>query len=572
MVQNTLPKTNAIISQLNWIFLLRIVLYTALLGFSYFLREESSVSFPSPLTTLFLLTVYCFTIFSALQLQRYNQKISRIVFLQILIDNLFAAFFVYITGASTSIFTSAFFFPIISGALFLNGISSLSQSAVAAVLYALILILEFKGILPDYIKLQNGDTIKSFNVLIQCFTTQSLLFFLVGFLSFLLGSRLQKVEFALASSRKEFQQLSQLHKHIFENISNGIISIKPDHSISEINQAGLDILQRTKEDLLGIHLGFIFPTIDLQVPHENEKLIYTYDDQKKIISYATAILLQPGTQKTLNTLGQHQVIVFKDITSIEKLESQLYQAEKLAAIGTMSASIAHDFRNPLTAALGCTQILIEDVTNDETDKESQLELLNIIEKEATRLLTTISNFLFFARPNTPQFSWFSVNQCLKDAYRSCCQNPKWPSTCQVKINISNRIDIHADREQLSTIFTHLLENAIVFCHKGAEVISVTISDKSIETSCEGIEIKVEDNGQGVAPEDYAKIFDPFYTTRADGTGLGLSIVKQYVLAHGGSITLQSSTMGGACFRIYLPFPDDATPYLEKEPREYYHQT
>lgn len=230
------------------------------------------------------------------------------------------------------------------------------------------------------------------------------------------------------------------------------------------------------------------------------------------------------------------------------------QAEKLAAIGMMSAGIAHDFRNPLTAISGSAQVLTTEFSKEGSENLINYELADIILREANRMIDTISDFLKFARPEVPSREWFSLKGCLAEVIQVSKADPSWPLSATISVRFAESIDIWADRKMLFTVLNHLIQNALVFCPPGRELIEVNADEIKDSGPTDLVLITVSDNGPGVAEENIEKIFEPFFTSRADGTGLGLAIVRQIVEEHEGEIRVDRSPQGGARFSVYLPLP------------------
>jgi two-component system sensor histidine kinase PilS (NtrC family) len=250
-----------------------------------------------------------------------------------------------------------------------------------------------------------------------------------------------------------------------------------------------------------------------------------------------------------------RLITLRDISEIEKLEHQLRQRDKLAAIGMMSAGIAHDFRNPITAISGSAQVLAAEFSADESEEsQANYELANIILRESQRLIETISDFLKFARPETADKKWFSLHGCLSEVLQVHRANPAWPTTCKVNLNFDEKLDIWADERQFFTLFSHLIHNGVIFCPPGREVIDIEAQELELEDGRGEIIIRISDNGPGIPEKLHERIFEPFFTQRADGTGLGLAIVNQTIHEHLGSIEIDRAPSGGARFTIHLPLP------------------
>jgi two-component system sensor histidine kinase PilS (NtrC family) len=231
------------------------------------------------------------------------------------------------------------------------------------------------------------------------------------------------------------------------------------------------------------------------------------------------------------------------------------QAEKLAAIGRISAGIAHDFRNPLTAISGSAQILATEFSrSDSPEQKTNRALINIILRESNRLTHTISDFLKFAKPETTEREWFSLKKCLDEVIQVSQADPLWPASCTLQIAIEPSLSLWADQHQIFTVLSQLIHNALPFCPPGREQIKIEADERNSAENQAEIILQVSDNGTGIEEEYLEKIFEPFFTRRVDGTGLGLAIVKQIVLAHHGSIKAGRAELGGALFTIHLPLP------------------
>jgi PAS domain S-box-containing protein len=241
------------------------------------------------------------------------------------------------------------------------------------------------------------------------------------------------------------------------------------------------------------------------------------------------------------------VISGRDITEVKRLEEQLIQAEKLAAMGQMLAGVAHELNNPLTAILGASELLRDRASLDENTKRQ----LDMTHRQARRAARIVQNLLEFSRPAAPQKKTLDLNaivdrtlqlhehslkrNCVAIDFRPC---QGLPSTV-------------GDANQLVQVFLNLVSNAEQAIREirpsGRIQIRVGQSGKRIFAT-------VQDDGVGIKPDVLAKIFDPFFTTKrpGGGTGLGLSICMSIVREHGGNIEAEALPAGGAAFTVYLP--------------------
>jgi PAS domain S-box-containing protein len=241
------------------------------------------------------------------------------------------------------------------------------------------------------------------------------------------------------------------------------------------------------------------------------------------------------------------VISARDVTELKRLEEQLIQAEKLAAMGQMLAGVAHELNNPLTAILGVTELL-RDSEGVQDNTKRQLELTH---RQARRAARIVQNLLEFSRPAAPQKKPLDVNTLIE-------------RTLQLQDHSLRRNNIHVDFQpqtdlpsvigdanQLIQVFLNLISNAEHAIREVRETGRIQIRIGRIGGH---ISATVQDDGVGVAQEALPKLFDPFYTTKrpGGGTGLGLSICMSIIREHGGSIDVETLPAGGSAFTVYLP--------------------
>jgi two-component system sensor histidine kinase PilS (NtrC family) len=561
------PKENPhdlLIGQLLWMIFLRVVLYTLLLGVSAYLQsgQYNRLVLPPIHLFFFILLIYSTSITSGLiLLKSVDITPYRFGLKQILLDTLFVSILLYYSGGFHSIFTPIYFFPIIAGGLILPRLGGLIAAGAATLQYAMVLSLEYYRIFPDFLRVPYYDNGREPLAVFNLFAVYGLTFFLAATLSSLFAGRLRKTEDALSDSVRDFDRLSLLYKQIFDDISTGIITTDDNNSITTMNQAASQITGYSLKELENTNFAKIFPNIsftDSGTRHSAE--LQCNDGRTTRIGYSYSRLQyqQPksNARKGMEECNNCRVITIQDISEVERLEKKMQQSEKLAAIGRMSAGIAHDFRNPLTAISGSAQVLSNELSqNDSSQHQSNKDLLTIILRESSRLSNTVSDFLKFARPEHAESDWFSFNRCLNEVIEVAQAAPSWPNKCTLDIRTEEVVDIWADQYQLFTILNHLLQNALAFTPLDDEKIRIEACEREDALGEASIQITVEDNGPGIPPGREEKIFEPFYTRRVDGTGLGLAIVKQMISEHDGSITVTSSSLlGGAKFTVNFPLP------------------
>jgi two-component system sensor histidine kinase PilS (NtrC family) len=544
--------------QFLWMLVLRVFLYSVLLGADFLFQDErfNVIAVPIGIFALLVIAVYGSVIGSSVIFIRGIYDTRKFGFIQILLEVGFAATLIYLSGGSQSAFISVFFFAIITGSLLLPLKGGLVGASSATLLFGAILLLEHLFILPGYLRPQMEIT--SGFLKVNQFAIHGLMFFLAATVSGYIGLRLKSTIAELTSSRHDFNRLAELHQKIFNSISTGIITVNNHNEITSANPAIESITGITLAEMIGKKYHTIFPACELTEDKPRSVCDFLRPDGIQIrIGYSCAAL-RPGRHPdfTDDQKEETMVVTLRDISEVERLERQMRQSEKLAAIGMMSASIAHDFKNPLSAISGSAQLLIQDFSNSDAASRQNHELTTIILRESDRLVRKIGDFLSFARPDSIDRKWFMLKSCLQDVLQVCAADPGWPISCRFCIDMEPNFRICADEKQIYTIISHLIYNGMAMAPAQDKEITIQARDRRLPSGQTESIITVCDNGPGVEAGHEYKIFEPFYTTRPDGTGLGLAIVKQKVEAHGGTITVSNEPqLGGACFRITLPYPE-----------------
>lgn len=221
---------------------------------------------------------------------------------------------------------------------------------------------------------------------------------------------------------------------------------------------------------------------------------------------------------------------------------QLRRADRLSALGELSAGLAHEIRNPLGSIEGSVQIL----RRSNLPEETKQEFGKLAEDEINRLKELLTNFLQFARPQAPRRRPTEVGQ-LFEAVRALTEKTAKMSGCHVTIETPGDLpSISVDSDQIKQVLLDLVLNAVQATPQGGEIVL------RASTGHDSIAIEVQDEGIGIEPKNLEKIFDPFFTTRASGTGLGLSIVYQIVHQHGGRLEVRRNPDRGMTFAVFLP--------------------
>jgi two-component system NtrC family sensor kinase len=242
------------------------------------------------------------------------------------------------------------------------------------------------------------------------------------------------------------------------------------------------------------------------------------------------------------------IISVRDVTMEKKLEQQIIQSERLAAMGQMIGGFAHELNNPLTSILGMSELLQEGETSEAKRKQ-----ITVLHQQARRAAEIVQNLQYFARPPAPGRSQVNLNELVQRTVQMQAY-PLRKSNITVDFLPEPTIPaIIADPNQLMQVFLNLLLNAEQAIRESREKGTIRVR-MGRQADSNSVWIVFQDDGPGIAPENLMHIFDPFFTTRRPGrgTGLGLSICKTVLREHKGNIEAASGPGGGAVFTITLP--------------------
>jgi len=235
---------------------------------------------------------------------------------------------------------------------------------------------------------------------------------------------------------------------------------------------------------------------------------------------------------------------------------RLERAERLATLGQVAASLAHEIRNPLAGIAGAVGVMADELPDTDPRKEIMDEILS----QTRRLTKTVQDLLTFARPATPLLASCDLHQVLDRVLLLLAEDPIAKRIRLVRNYSPGLPRLEADDKQLGQVFLNLLLNAAQAMHGDGQVTITTRlngargADGEPPAAAGGhtIEVSLTDTGPGIPPAVLSELFKPFFTTKPRGTGLGLAISRRIIEDHGGWIRAESVPQQGATFRIGLP--------------------
>jgi len=526
-----------ITKRVSALIVIRVVIVTLLLdSFHIFRIGYERISHPEELS-YFIAFLYLLTIVYALIIKWTKQRINFTVFayIQIIIDILAEAVLIFITGGIESIFAFMFPLSILSAAIVLNRRACFVIASFSSVLYAGLLGLQLYGIA----QLPADPFITAKDYFYKSFAYISA-FFLVAFLSGYLSETLHRATKSLQERDTVLSDLKAFSKYIIDSMPSGVFTTDLNRCISTFNTSASEITGFDRQAVIGKKPVEVFPFLeDCNVPLDRiEGEIYNREGKPFPVGMRLSTL-KDSSGDPIGMIG-----IFQDLTELKTMEVEVKRKEQWAFIGELSASIAHELRNPLASLKASVEMLRE----KKVSGESADHLMSIALSEMDRLNGIITDFLLYARPQELQVENFDLHHSLRNVI-TLMQNS---STERVHVSSPSELEeslyIKGDSRKLQQVFWNLGLNAVDAVSDGGEVEIYTEKKENF------VEITFKDSGAGISKEDIGKVFYPFFTTKEKGTGLGLSTAQKIAEEHDGKVVVESGVeCGGTSFKVLLPF-------------------
>jgi two-component system, NtrC family, sensor histidine kinase AtoS len=335
---------------------------------------------------------------------------------------------------------------------------------------------------------------------------------------------------------------------ILRSITSGVLTVGPDGSVATANPAAERMLGMSEFEMVPRPIGTLFRE-DGGVSADVGKVLagrlpMALRETTAVTSGGRELHLQVSTSRMRAVGGTvlGAVVTLEDVSDIKALTDQLIRADRLAAMGELTAGVAHEVRNPLGVIRASVQLL-EDAKGDAA---RTTEIASVIKQEIDRLDRVIKALLDFGRPSTPTLVRADVNEVLQDVVLFTQRFAK-QSDVRIEEHLGEDLPpVMADPDQLKQVFLNLVTNAVQAMGASGGTITITTRGEG-----EYVEISVADDGPGIPASDIGKVFDPFFTKRAEGTGLGLTIVHRIIDEHEGHIEVESGPEG-TVFTVTLP--------------------
>ncbi len=520
---------------------LRFFFITLLLGAIFFFDLESRQFYQPYLFYGLSVAGYLPSILYILLQNRMSGRVNLhrfAAYVLLAFDVLLVVSLILITGGIESWFSFLLILVTIAGSIVLGRRAGYIIATLASILYGLAVDLQYYGIIPvDF-----NPALEEKDFFYNIFINISGLY-LTAYLMGYLVTRLEKTSEKLHEKDVDLRELYRFHSEVIENIPSGLFSLDTSGRIVLFNSAAERITGLRREAVAYKYSNEIFPFLSLPPkPGRHEGEIMRGAEQRHI-----------GVSISVNKNSDGEVIgyigTFQDLTDIIKMEEEIKRREKLAAIGELSASIAHELRNPIASMKGSFELLREGVLPEDTRNR----LMDIAVSEMDRLNGIVTDFLLYCNPRPPEMREFSLSTAAEEVADMLAN-----MTEQVRIvkDIEEDVFITADEQKIRQLLWNLALNAVESMPDEGEVVI------SLHAGGGTAVLKVSDSGAGIDEGDMDKIFYPFFSTKRKGTGLGLSIAYRIVEEHDGNIEVHSEKGRGTEFTVALPMnsvPDIHAP-------------
>jgi two-component system sensor histidine kinase PilS (NtrC family) len=489
-----------------------------------------------------------------LTFKKYNKFVflsSLLIVIQFVFEIYIEAGIVFQTGGINSQFTALFILTIILAALVYRLIGTLIVSTATSGAYTFVVWYTYYG----------QEKPLSINIFKTIYWSQDqifytvflhiLIFYLVAFIGGYLAERILQRDRQLADTSKALKLARLETDDILRHMNSGLLSVDMSGQIIFFNRSAERILGYKEHEIKGLYFYDAFAermiefvnclaeSIEMGIEHPRKEINIVTKNKKIIpLGFSTSIL----TDEQLNKRGI--IAIFSDLTEVKELESKVRTADRLAAVGELSASIAHEIRNPLAAISGSVELLKKEVqVSDDNEK-----LLNLIVKESDRLTHILNEFLSYAKMDRPSYNKIELCHIVTEVMDIVSHHNSYHPDIDIKFDSDESfMYVFGDENLIKQLLLNLAVNACEAMPSGNGNLFFKV--KYIKNN--DIELSVTDNGPGIDKNKQNKIFKPFYSTKKEGTGLGLAIVHRICTILKLPLYVESENGNGTSFKVIL---------------------
>lgn len=549
----------------SWIISSRLIVFVLLLGVTLFF-----ISYSSFLLSLFLayaVVTFIFLVFIFFSARYPTQNLFKFVFtLQLFLEIFIEAVLVYHSGVIKTPISILFFLSIVSASLHYQVVGTLLMATWASVSYCLVILYSLGWEISNLFSYQalkgvyqlSDDYFYTFFLFVCCF-------YLVAFISGYLSEKLKTRGEQLESFSSELKKLKMETDEILQNIHSGLITIDTTGRVVYFNLAAQAILGYKSSEVIGKNCFEVFKdrmsnlaegiwdSLKINKRINRKEVVITNLAGKRIpLGLSTSIL------KNEKSESQGVIAIFQDLSEFKILEEKLRAKDRLAAVGELSAGIAHEIRNPLASISGSVEVLKDELPLD----GENAKLMELIIKETNRLNEILTEFLNFARIKPTNFTKVDLNSIVDEVIEIVKKHPSYTDKIRIQKEIESQpLYVLGEENHIKQLLLNLMVNGMEAMQESGgrlRLVNKSITELEsyyLEEDTEGesswIPLAIVDEGKGMGDEEKEKMFLPFYSTKKQGTGLGLPIVQRLVDSLSGHLEFKSTPGLGTTFVVYF---------------------
>ena len=481
---------------------------------------------------------------------RRGIPLERIAWFQFGLDALLITGIVTASGGPRSVFIPLYVMLVVGSCFVLSRAGGLAVAVMCSLLYVLPVL--GRTVLP-FLEIRTPGENATVEILTVFMNAGVLL--VVAVLTGALAERYHELHQDMEDQRKHLSDIQAFRDLIFESVGSGLVGVDPSGRVTAFNHAAESItgvrageaVDQPWEAIFGrgVNLEEVRRTVsEGSEPAPRYEFRLRRRDGLEVPVGISFRSLRSGTGDVAGLIG-----VCQDLSSIKQMEQHMRQADRLAAVGRLSANMAHEIRNPLASISGAVEALSRDLPPDHT----RGQLVEIVLRESARLNQIVGDFLEYARP-APMIP-LEINMAeILDEVLLLIEHRSLPANLKVVREYGDTLPTRADPQRFRQAIWNLCLNAVQAMPEGGEL---RVSARSLRERGR-LQICIADTGQGISDSDLPHIFEPFFSTKPEGSGIGLALVYRVVEEHGGSIEVRSRVGEGTTFVLTLPSPDGAT--------------
>jgi len=521
---------NALAPRLKALTAFRAVFISLLLGSAYLFKIQYFYEHPRAIS-YYIIALYTLTIIYSLLLYRVKNFFV-FTYVQLILDVAAEIALIYITGGVESWLSFTLILTVLSSSIILNKKAGYVIAGLSGLSYGVLLDLQFNAIvLPPLYDYDMPSKLYLYKVFIH-FVSLYITAYLGGYLS----SRLEMTVETLKEKNIHLADLELFNVKVIESMPSGLFTTDMNGNVLIFNRAAEKITGIGRELVIGSGIGSALPFLKegIREGRHEELLDAGTPWEKDLVIHISPLFDASGKETGL-------IGVFQDMTHLKKLEAEIKYKEKWAAIGELSANIAHEIRNPLASMKSSIEMLHE----NRVPVRHRDRLMEIALEEMGRLNNIVTDFLTYSSPKPLELMRVDIHLLLEETLALIINIEQDTGRIRIQKNFEGSLFIDADPRKIRQVFWNLGMNAVEAMPEGGEL------SVSTRRGNGDVMIVFSDTGIGINPTDAEKIFYPFFTTKNNGTGLGLAIAYRIIEEHGGRLSVKSIPGIKTSFEIIL---------------------